>query len=232
MKNAIWKNLGVVIVFAAASYGLYMMSGSGTPSMGVEGGVVDGGDAVKDIPPSTDLETLPPILRKRAARKVPGEERSRMGRSSDIQSPILLELNMVSVKPFEGEDEGGEVTVDARVRPLVDCADLKWFVRVPEGLSLLSGLSSWRGEVKKEEEKTFRLVISVPNGKPYILYSRAESYLENGDVLTRGADLRIDLGPKDAGENTPFERIDSRGRRVIGYKGSGDPEKRLGGGEK
>jgi hypothetical protein len=147
------------------------------------------------------------------------EEEGRERVEGGIRSPIELELSQVGADEQEGEDSGGEVTVGVFLKPLIESPDMIWFIEVPEELSLLSGLTSWQGPMKKGEEKSFQLTFSVPDGKRYELYSRAEVYLAGGDLITKGAGLRIDLGPEDTGPNPPFERVDEEGRRIISYKG-------------
>jgi hypothetical protein len=139
--------------------------------------------------------------------------------TSGISSPIELDLTLISANEFGGEDSGGEVVVGVMIKPLIDSQDMHWFVKLPEGLSMISGPGTWEGQVEKGMEKTFELTFSVPDGKSYEIYSRAEAYMANGDVVTKGTGLRIDLGPEERGDNPPFERTDSEGRRIISYKG-------------
>ncbi len=136
-----------------------------------------------------------------------------------VSSPIELDLALIGANQFGGEDSGGEVIVDVSMKPLIDSRDIRWFVKVPEGLSLISGPGSWEGQVGKGEEKKFQLTFSVPDGGRYELYSRAEADMANGDVVTKGAGLQIDLGPEEKGDYPPFERTDSEGRGIISYKG-------------
>jgi len=141
------------------------------------------------------------------------------GERGGIRSPIELQLTLLSANEFEGDDSGGEVVVGIDLKPLIDAPDMKWFLQVPEDLSQTGGETSWEGRMEKGEEKSFQLSLSVPDGRRYELYSRAEVYLDNGDVVTKGAGLRIDLGPEDLGEFPPFERVDETGRKVITFKG-------------
>lgn len=204
--------LALTVAVGACLYGLFLLSDS-------EDVQRDDAYSGVDIPPSTDLEALPPVLRRRASRKADDEGEKGVDREKGVSSPIELELEIISKNKLQGDNAGGEVTVGARLRPLVDSPDIRWFVKVPEGLSLIGGPASWEGKMEEGEERTFQLTFSVPDGKAYELYSRAESYLGNGDVVTKGAGLRIDLGPRELGDYPPFERVDSEGRRVISYKG-------------
>ncbi len=141
------------------------------------------------------------------------------GARGGIRSPIELQLTLLSKNEFEGGDTGGEVVVGIDLKPLIDAPDMRWFLQVPEELIQTAGVSSWEGRMEKGEEKSFQTTLSVPDGRRYELYSRAEVYLDNGDVITKGAGLRIDLGPEDTGPYPPFERVDDKGRKVITFKG-------------
>ena len=141
------------------------------------------------------------------------------GSCGGIRSPIELKLTLLGANEFDGDDAGGQVVIGVDLKPLIDAPDLRWFLRVPDALTKISGIDSWEGRMAKDEERSFQLTLAVPDGRPYELYSRAEAYLDNGDVVTSGAGLRIDLGPEDPGPHPPFERVDDRGRRVISYKG-------------
>jgi hypothetical protein len=201
--------LVVIIVIAVAAFGVFLLRQSGTAT----GPSTDSEDyAIRDIDPGTDPEALPPILRNRAARRSAGEPPVT---DAAIQSPIELELSLLDVTE---SGEGGTVIVGVRVKPLIEAPDMRWFVKLPEGVTLASGETSWEGGMAKGEEKSFQFALSVPDGRRYEVYGRAEAYVENG-VVTRGAGLRIDLGEPDEGAYPAFERVGKDGGRVISYKG-------------
>jgi hypothetical protein len=219
-RNLEWRrnmNMGgertvllVLIVVAIAGFGLILLRQTGT-STGSRSDTAE--YAVRDIPPSTDLEDLPPILRNRAARG--GSDPNRPVEVGAIQSPIELDVSLIDVNEI---GEGGEAVVGVRVRPRIEAPDMRLSVRIPEGLSLQSGETSWEGRLAKDEEKKFQFVLSVPDGKRYELYTRAEIYLE-GDVVTRGITLPIDLGSVEEGAHPPFERVGPDDRGVTTFKG-------------
>lgn len=201
-----WKILiGVLIVVAVGGYWFFMSRDA----------VHIAGDGSGNDPCSgyaaVDMESRSDMPRGR------GEEHDRS--IGGVRSPVELELTLLDTNELEGDDSGGDALVELFLKPLIDSPDMRWFLKVPEGLSLVSGPSSWEGRMEKGEEKTFLLTFSVPDGRRYELYGRAEVFLENGDVITKGAGLRIDLGPKDPGPNPSFERVDKDGKRIISYKG-------------
>jgi hypothetical protein len=151
-----------------------------------------------------------------------GEEETIAGERGGIRSPIELQLTLLAANEIEGDDSGGEVVVGIDLKPLIEAPEMRWFLQVPEGLVQTSGVSSWEGRMESGEEKSFQMTLSVPDGRRYELYSRAEIYLDNGDVITKGAGLRIDLGPEDTGPYPPFERVDEKGRKVITFKGESE----------
>ncbi len=204
MKQVAWRLVGLIFLIVAAGYWLSSPGDSGTRPADQESGASAPGDA------SSGQYTRPV-----------GEE-GRWGSGEmvgGIRSPIELELTVLSSIEFEGVDSGGEVVVVVSLRPLIDSPDMRWFIKVPEGVSMTSGNSSWEGAMEKGEEKDFQLTFSVPDGRRYELYSRAEIYRENGDLITKGAGLRIDLGPEEVGDYPSFERVSEDGRRSISYKG-------------
>ncbi len=204
MKQVTWRLVGLIFLIVVAVYWLYSPGDSGTRSADQESGV----SATRDA--SGGQYT-----------RAEGEE-GKWGSGEmigGIRSPIELELTVLSSMAFEGDDSGGEVVVGVSLRPLIDSPDMRWFIKVPEGLSMTSGNASWEGTMEKGEEKEFQLTFAVPDGGRYELYSRAEIYRENGDLITKGAGLRIDLGPEEVGDYPSFERVSEDGRRSISYKG-------------
>ncbi len=199
-----------VIVVSICALVAYLLTQSGSD---VVSNQASEDNAVSDVSPSTDFETLPPILRNRAARKRVEERSSH--RDESIQPPIDLKLSLLSVRET---DEGGEAIVKLSVKPMIEVPGVRWEVEIPEGLTLKSGRTSWEGDLSVYEEKSFELALSVPDRKEYELYCRVETVLANGDSLKRGKTLRIDLGREDE-ETSSFERVGADGRSVTSYRG-------------
>jgi len=204
-----------VIVVSICALVIFLLTQSESDSFSNQ---VSEDHATSDVSPSTDIETLPPILRNRAARKRVGESAGSSGES--IQPPVELELSLLSVRELE---EGGEAIVELSVEPVIEVPGVRWQVEIPEGLKLKSGRRSWEGNLSIHEEKSFFLTLSVPDRKEYELYCRVETTLANGDSLRQGKTLRINLGREDE-ETSSFKRVGADGRSVTSYRGKSGEE--------
>ncbi len=204
-----------VIVVSICALVIFLLTQSESDSFSNQ---VSEDHATSDVSPSTDIETLPPILRNRAARKRVGESAGSSGES--IQPPVELELSLLSVRELE---EGGEAIVELSVEPVIEVPGVRWQVEIPEGLKLKSGRRSWEGNLSIHEEKSFFLTLSVPDRKEYELYCRVETTLANGDALRQGKTLRINLGREDE-ETSSFKRVGADGRSVTSYRGKSGEE--------
>lgn len=109
-----------------------------------------------------------------------------------ISVPLLQNF-----KPLIEDEERNLVHARLELTPQVDSDQIGFeFLEMPENVSLVSGLSEWKGVIGKNRTKKFEFSFLVKTNKAVWIHLRT-SILSEGKNFTRGSGLYVDFGEKE-----------------------------------
>jgi hypothetical protein len=141
---------------------------------------------------------------------------------SRVQAPLEITLDIQNVIENQGgaQENGGLIEVQLSVKPLLETDQLSWHLVLPEGITAYSGPDSWSGMVAKDQNASFVMTLSVPDGTEYYVDAVAEYTSDAGARVRKAKTLKVDLGEAEQPANPSFIRVDQTGRNVVSYKGN------------
>jgi len=112
-------------------------------------------------------------------------------KSPKPQVPVVVRLSMQDIPSL-----GGTVHLTLEVKPLMDAPLIRMGFILPEGLEIVSGQSSWIGQMGQGEIKTLEIMARIGDEKRYIVQGMATLQQQEGRSYTGVDSLVIDLERK------------------------------------
>ena len=136
------------------------------------------------------------------------------------QSP--LQVSIISTDPSVVQETikpGDVVAFTVTVRSLADAEEMQISVSLPKGADLVAGDLSWKGAVRKEEQRSLGFIIKVPAKQGGLIKASAIIHAADGGH-SFSAQAHYSLGASAKTKTGPTQTIKKTGRGgdVIEYR--------------
>jgi hypothetical protein len=131
--------------------------------------------------------------------------------------PMDLKLNLAQVPAVAGQPG----IIVAELTALADFQGIELALTLPDGTVLLSGETTWKGDVKRNEVKVLSIAFIIPDAAPRRFVAAAKMCYEDGSRLGKRAVLDVQAGIGKVQMKSgaqPTEVIDGHGKKVADFK--------------